>query len=47
MKRLRVDPPTGVLDPMEAVLVAVSCDSFAYGQEDINKDRITVEWTNT
>ncbi|CAJ0575531.1 unnamed protein product, partial [Mesorhabditis spiculigera] len=28
MKRLGVDPPCGVLDPKEQVLVAVSCDSF-------------------
>ncbi len=47
MKRPRVDPPTGVLDPKEAVVVAVSCDSFVYGQKDINNDRIIVEWTNT
>ena len=33
MKRLGVDPPCGVLDPKEAVLVAVSCDAFQYGQE--------------
>ena len=33
MKRLGVDPPSGVLDPKEAVLVAVSCDAFQYGQE--------------
>ncbi|KAF1752515.1 hypothetical protein GCK72_019070 [Caenorhabditis remanei] len=37
----------GVLDPKEAVLLAVSCDAFAFGQEDTNNDRITVEWTNT
>uniref|UniRef100_A0A8R1IZK6 Major sperm protein n=4 Tax=Caenorhabditis japonica TaxID=281687 RepID=A0A8R1IZK6_CAEJA len=47
MKRLGVDPPCGVLDPKEAVLLAVSCDAFAYGQEDTNNDRITIEWTNT
>ncbi|MTV28811.1 hypothetical protein FTX61_26055, partial [Nitriliruptoraceae bacterium ZYF776] len=47
MKRLGVDPPCGVLDPKEAVLLAVSCDAFAFGQEDTNNDRITVEWTNT
>ncbi|CAP28391.1 Protein CBG08633 [Caenorhabditis briggsae] len=41
-----VDPPCGVLDPKEAVLLAVSCDAFAFGQEDTNNDRITVEWTN-
>uniref|UniRef100_A0A8R1DPJ7 MSP domain-containing protein n=1 Tax=Caenorhabditis japonica TaxID=281687 RepID=A0A8R1DPJ7_CAEJA len=43
MKRLGVGPPCGVLDPKEAV----SCDAFAYGQEDTNNDRITIEWTNT
>ncbi|TKR94974.1 hypothetical protein L596_009199 [Steinernema carpocapsae] len=47
MKRLGVDPPCGVLDPKEQVLMAVSCDAFAYGQEDTNNDRITIEWTNT
>ena len=47
MKRLGVDPPAGVLDPKEAVLMAVSCDAFAFGQEDTNNDRITIEWTNT
>ncbi|CAI2332708.1 unnamed protein product [Caenorhabditis sp. 36 PRJEB53466] len=30
-----------------AVLLAVSCDAFAFGQEDTNNDRITIEWTNT
>uniref|UniRef100_A0AAF5D8W4 Metalloendopeptidase n=1 Tax=Strongyloides stercoralis TaxID=6248 RepID=A0AAF5D8W4_STRER len=47
MKRLGVDPPSGVLDPKENVLMAVSCDAFNYGQEDTNNDRITIEWTNT
>ena len=47
MKRLGVDPACGVLDPKEATLMAVSCDAFAYGQEDTNNDRITIEWTNT
>jgi hypothetical protein len=45
MKRLGVDPPCGVLDPKEAVLMAVSCDAFQFGQEDTNNDRITIEWT--
>ncbi len=43
MKRLGMDPPAEVLDSKELVLVAVSCDSFAYGHEDTNNDRITVE----
>ncbi|CAJ0565676.1 unnamed protein product, partial [Mesorhabditis spiculigera] len=47
MKRLGVDPPCGVLDPKEQVLVAVSCDSFQFGAEDTNNDRVTIEWTNT
>ncbi|KAF8383880.1 hypothetical protein PRIPAC_73022, partial [Pristionchus pacificus] len=47
MKRLGVDPAAGVLDPKENALIAVSCDAFAYGQEDTNNDRITIEWTNT
>ncbi|CAD6200062.1 unnamed protein product [Caenorhabditis auriculariae] len=34
MKRLGVDPPCGVPTLKEAVLLAVSCDAFAYGQED-------------
>ena len=46
MKRLGVDPPCGVLDPKEAVLMAVSCDSFQFGQEDTNNDCITIGWTN-
>uniref|UniRef100_A0AC35FWU0 MSP domain-containing protein n=1 Tax=Panagrolaimus sp. PS1159 TaxID=55785 RepID=A0AC35FWU0_9BILA len=46
MKRLDVDPPCGVLDPKDAVLMAGSCDSFQFGQEDTNNDRITIEWTN-
>src|SRR6218665_2405212 len=33
MKRLGVDPGSGVLDPKEAILMAVACDAFAYGQE--------------
>ncbi|UMM28113.1 hypothetical protein L5515_011096 [Caenorhabditis briggsae] len=47
MKRLGVDPPCRVLDPSEEVLLAVSCDPFAFGQEDTNNDRTTVEWSNT
>ncbi|CAO4366674.1 unnamed protein product [Caenorhabditis nigoni] len=30
-----------------AVLLAVSCDAFAFRQEDTNDDRITIEWTIT
>ncbi|VDM92272.1 unnamed protein product [Litomosoides sigmodontis] len=47
MRRLGVDPPCGVLDPKENVLMAVSCDTFDASKEDINNDRITIEWTNT
>ncbi|GMS85622.1 hypothetical protein PENTCL1PPCAC_7797, partial [Pristionchus entomophagus] len=47
IKRLGVDPAAGVLDPKENALIAVSCDAFAYGQEDTNNDRVTIEWTNT
>ncbi|CAP21806.1 Protein CBG00337 [Caenorhabditis briggsae] len=39
MKRLGVDPPCGVLDPKKAVLLAVSCDAFAYGQEVRHQQR--------
>jgi hypothetical protein len=46
-RRLGVDPPCGVLDPKESVLMAVSCDTFDPAAEDTNNDRITVEWTNT
>ena len=46
-RRLGVDPPCGVLDPKESVLMAVSCDSFDVASEDTNNDRITIEWTNT
>ena len=42
-----VDPPCGVLDPKENVLMAVSCDAFDFAAEDTSNDRITVEWTNT
>uniref|UniRef100_A0A914DN02 Major sperm protein n=1 Tax=Acrobeloides nanus TaxID=290746 RepID=A0A914DN02_9BILA len=45
--RLEVDPPCGVLDPKEAVLMAVSCDAFDFDSEDTSNDHITVEWTNT
>ncbi|KHJ99197.1 MSP domain protein [Oesophagostomum dentatum] len=47
MKSLGVDPACGVLDPKETTLMAVSCDTFDYGREDTNNDRITVEWCNT
>ncbi|CAP25221.2 Protein CBG04545 [Caenorhabditis briggsae] len=40
MKRLGVDPPCGVLDPKEAVLLAVSCDAFAFGQEVGHQQRL-------
>ena len=46
MRRLNVDPPVGVLDPKEAAQLAVSCDAFDIASEDINNDRITIEWTN-
>ncbi|CAJ0932379.1 unnamed protein product, partial [Mesorhabditis belari] len=46
MERLEVDPPCGVLDPKEAILVAVSCNAFDVNYEDTNNDRITIEWTN-
>lgn len=46
-RRLGADPPCGVLDPKENVLMAVSCDSFDFAQEDTKNDRITIEWTNT
>uniref|UniRef100_A0AC35FHB9 Uncharacterized protein n=1 Tax=Panagrolaimus sp. PS1159 TaxID=55785 RepID=A0AC35FHB9_9BILA len=45
MKDLSVDPPCGVRDPKETVLLAVTCDTFQFGQEDTNNDRN--EWTNT
>uniref|UniRef100_A0AC35TGI6 MSP domain-containing protein n=1 Tax=Rhabditophanes sp. KR3021 TaxID=114890 RepID=A0AC35TGI6_9BILA len=47
MNRLAVDPPCGVLDPKEGTFMAVFCDTFIYGQEDINNDRITIGWSNT
>ncbi|KAJ1359921.1 Serine/threonine-protein kinase sax-1 [Parelaphostrongylus tenuis] len=47
MKRLGVDPAWGVLDPKEAALMTVSCDTFEFRREDTNNDRITVEWCNT
>ncbi|CAJ0961617.1 unnamed protein product, partial [Mesorhabditis belari] len=46
IERLNVEPAFGVLDPKESVLVAVSCDAFACGQEDTNNDRITIVWAN-
>jgi hypothetical protein len=41
-----MDPPCGVLDPKEAVVMAVSCDAFDFASEDTSNDRITVEWMN-
>ena len=43
MKRLGVDPPCGVLDPKENVLMAVSCDAFSYGQEDTNNPAFSIK----
>uniref|UniRef100_A0A914D4B2 Major sperm protein n=1 Tax=Acrobeloides nanus TaxID=290746 RepID=A0A914D4B2_9BILA len=45
--RLGVDPPCGMLDPKEAVLMAVSCDAFDFASENFSKNCITGEWTNT
>uniref|UniRef100_A0AC35FS38 Uncharacterized protein n=1 Tax=Panagrolaimus sp. PS1159 TaxID=55785 RepID=A0AC35FS38_9BILA len=45
MKRLSIDPACGVRDPKETVLLAVTCDTFKVGQEDIKNNRN--EWTNT
>ncbi|MFH4984099.1 hypothetical protein AB6A40_010808 [Gnathostoma spinigerum] len=47
MRRLGVDPPRGVLDTKENVLMAVSCDTLNAACEDLNNDRITIEQTNT
>lgn len=47
MRRLGVDPPSGVLDHQEAILVAVSCDTFQIGQEDTKNDRIKIDWMVT
>jgi hypothetical protein len=46
MARLNVNPPSGVLDAKEAVLLSVSCEPFDNVVEATNNDRITVEWTN-
>ncbi len=49
-RRLGVDPPCGVLDPKESVLMAVSCNAIESEEEQqaqTSNDRITVEWTNT
>uniref|UniRef100_A0A914C7Z2 Major sperm protein n=1 Tax=Acrobeloides nanus TaxID=290746 RepID=A0A914C7Z2_9BILA len=45
--RLGVDPPCGVLDPKETVLMAVSCNAFDFASEDTSNDHISIEWTNT
>jgi hypothetical protein len=44
--RLGVNPPAGVLDPNEAVLMAVTCNTIDASSENLSNDRITVEWTN-
>lgn len=41
---LVVNPERGVLDPKEAVLMAVTCDAFDFGQEDTNN--ATVEFNS-
>nr|CAD2167319.1 unnamed protein product [Meloidogyne enterolobii] len=46
-RRLNMDPPNGVLDPKEAINIAISCDAFDPAAEATNNDRVTVEWTNT
>uniref|UniRef100_A0A914BW32 Major sperm protein n=1 Tax=Acrobeloides nanus TaxID=290746 RepID=A0A914BW32_9BILA len=45
--RLNVEPPCGVLDPKEAVLVAISCNAFEFASEDTGNNSITIEWKNT
>ena len=47
MQRLNVDPPCGVLDPKEAVMMSVSCEPFDFAAENTSNDRISFEWTNT
>ena len=42
-----MDPPNGVLDPKEGINIAISCDTFDPAMENLNNDRVTVEWTNT
>ena len=44
--RLGVNPPCGVLDPNETVLLAITCNVIDTNAESLNNDRITVEWTN-
>ncbi|VDM47957.1 unnamed protein product [Toxocara canis] len=46
MRRLRVDPPGNVLDLKESVLMAVSSNTFNTAIEDLNNDRLAIEWTN-
>ncbi|VDM48584.1 unnamed protein product [Toxocara canis] len=47
MRRLGVDPPCGMHDQKDSVLMVVSCDTFNAATEDLNNDRISIEWTNT
>uniref|UniRef100_F1KYY4 Major sperm protein n=1 Tax=Ascaris suum TaxID=6253 RepID=F1KYY4_ASCSU len=44
IQRLSVDPPSGVLQPKDALNVAVTVKRFEYNEEEISKDRIKFEY---
>lgn len=46
VKRLSVDPPCGILEAKETIIMAVSCDPFNAATENLTNDRITIEWAN-
>ena len=46
MKLLAVNSAFGCLEPKETTVIAVSCRAFAYKQEEITKDYISIEWTD-
>lgn len=45
-QRFNTEPPSGVLDAKEGVIVAISCDAFDTATQAGSNDRVTVEWTN-
>eukprot|EP01083_Nonionella_stella_P287782 979685_1 len=43
MARLQVDPPCGVLDPKESVMMTVACEPMDFDSENTGNDRISFD----
>ncbi|EGT37319.1 hypothetical protein CAEBREN_07555 [Caenorhabditis brenneri] len=42
--KIHLTPESGSMDPGESINVAVTCDEFSFNSDEIDKDRIIIEW---